>query len=226
MLLGDYPTAGAVARLDLGSGQTGLLAPNNDIGPLAAVGHQHPWVITTPTTPGGKGDVLRVHIETGEVQALVASPSAEGDGWLRGDTLFFARGRFGDEEDGSLELWMRRITVGEEIRLTDNDWNDYELALSPDGSHLCWQSEQKGHFSADIRAMDISTGKAWDVSSTPMRASGCRWTQDGSALIYTLTDNGETTMILQPIAGGDPIPISPFQGFDRPIGFLSTAEGR
>jgi hypothetical protein len=192
---------------------------------VAGVGHQFPWILLNSTSERGDQDVVALHARTGELRTLAATAQSEGDGWLSGEMFYFARGRFGDEENGSLEIWRKDLRTDAETRLTSNDWNDYELRVSPDGTHLCWQSEEKGHYGADIVVMNVESGTSWTPFPSRTRTAGCRWTPNSEGLFFIEFDEGHMSMMLQPVQGGEPIEIAPFGGYNRPIGFLRKATG-
>jgi Tol biopolymer transport system component len=164
-------------------------------------------------------------METGEVEQLTPGLISEGMGPLRGDSLLFVRGRQAQDEDGSLELILRHVDTGEEELLTDNDWNDYEMKWSPDGRHICWQSEEFGHYQSEILVMDLRTRRTWNLSASEGRDFGCSFTPDGRAVVYQSLRTGNVDLIIQPVAGGPAVNMTFYPGDDVLVGFVGRQGG-
>lgn len=180
------------------------------------------WVVFGRIGVDGTQDLFRIHTRSGEVERLTNGPLDESWGTVRNDSLLFARGRMGDAEDGSLELVLRDLRTGEETRLTDNDWNDYEVRWSPTGRHICWQSEELGHYQSEIMVMDLSSRRSWNLSRSPGRDFMCRFTPDGRAVVYRSLRTGDTDLIIQPVTRGPAENLTFFAGEDVLGGFVGS----
>lgn len=181
-----------------------------------------PWVVFGRAGADGSQDLFRLHTRSGEVERLTNGPLDESWGTVRNDSLLFAQGRMGDAEDGSLELVLRDLRTGGETRLTENDWNDYEVRWSPTGQHICWQSEEMGHYQSEIMVMDLRTRRSWNLSRSPGRDFACRFTPDGRAVIYRSLRTGDTDLIIQPVERGPAENLTFFAGEDVLAGFVGN----
>lgn len=113
-----------------------------------------------------------------------------GDGSLQGSLLYFSEGNRGDEENGSLEIWLKDLDSGFTTPLTENSWNDYEIALSDDGRFLCWQDEEFGHFASQIRVLDTQTRESWTVGLPGARNSRCAFASSGDWIVHEVIEVG------------------------------------
>lgn len=179
-----------------------------------------PWLVFRRLAQSGHQDLFRLNVETLAVEQLTDDPMDEAWGTLRGDSMLFARGRLGDAEDGSLELVLRDIVTDVETQLTDNTWNDYEVRWSASGRHICWQSEELGHYQSDIMVMDLRSRRAWNLSDSEGREHDCRFTPDGRAVVYRSLSTGDGDLMIQAVEGGDPLNLTLFAGSDVLVGFL------
>ena len=124
----------------------------------------------------------------------------------------------GADEDGSLELVLVNTRDGTEELLTRNDWNDYEVTISPDRTHACWQSEEYGHYQADIRIMRIADRRILPQEEEPGRQAACHFSSDGSFVVYYTYVSGDRELVARPIGGGPTVPITLFPGDEQFVG--------
>jgi hypothetical protein len=188
-------------------------------------GHAYPWILTTLRKSPNDLDIWRTNLLTGAIEVLVDSPVSEGDGWLVATGLVFVRGAFGEEEDGSLELYMKDLETGLETRLTENSWNDYQLAVSRTGTHVCWQSEERGHYQSEIMIMELASRRSWNLTNAPGRDFDCRWTPDGTGVVYGSLRTGDLELFLQPMDGGPAVNITDHPEDDHMAGFILKGGG-
>ena len=173
-----------------------------------------PWVVFRRRGADGVWDLYRLHLGDDAVEQLTNHPVDESWGILRGDSLLFARGAMGDDEDGSLELFLLDLATGREVRLTDNGWNDYEVDWSPDGRHICWQSEELGHYQSEIMVMDLERRRVWNLSAREGRDHRCAFTPDGAGVLYRSLRGSDIDLTLRPVTGGEARNVTLFQGDD------------
>ncbi|MHC1740852.1 MAG: TolB family protein [Anaerolineaceae bacterium] len=80
------------------------------------------------------------------------------------------------------------------MRLTDNNYDDEEPAVSPDGTKIAFSSNKNGQW--DIYILDLSTKSVFQVTQSKAYDSAPSWSPDGQYLIYqTLTDKNLDLMI-------------------------------
>jgi Tol biopolymer transport system component len=115
-------------------------------------------------------------------------------------------------------LVLLDLARGTETYLTDNDWNDYEAAWSPDGRYICWQSERLGHYESDIMVMDLREGRSWDLTNRPGRESDCRWTPESDGVIYIrFAEEGISDLYRKGIHGGEAVNLTRYPGLESPV---------
>ncbi|MFO8175238.1 MAG: BTAD domain-containing putative transcriptional regulator [Longimicrobiales bacterium] len=169
-------------------------------------------VIFTSYRSGG-GDLYSVRLDGTELHRLTRDPRRDHQAWIRGDSVLFVRGLGVGVENGNMELILLDLSTGSETRLTDNDWNDFEPAWSPDGRYICWQSERLGHYESDVMVMDMETGRSWNATGFPGRESDCRWTPRGNGLIYMgWREGGDPEIYLQDMEGEEPVNLTRYPG--------------
>ncbi len=191
-------------------------APSIDAGSSA--------VIFSSDRSGG-GDLFSIQLDGTQLTRLTHDPLQDWYPRVRGDTVLFVRGRGVEEEDGDMELVLLDLTSGEEVRLTDNGWNDYEQAWSPDGRYICWQTEEFGHFESDIMAQDLLTGRRWRVSDTPGRENDCLWTPDGKGIVVmSWGTRGDPDLFLLDPFGDTAINLTRLPGQETVVGFFRLPE--
>lgn len=221
-----YPAISGVQGAILLDWSTGdsLVFTDADVSMFGAGHSQDPeWALLRSTVPGNEG-WYRVHRETGRVEVVSTNPLDQVH-QMRGDSVLFARGAQGDDEDGGLEIFLRDLNTGEEVQLTDNDWNDYELDWSPTGRHLCWQSEEFGHYDAEIMVMDLQTRESWNLTQSPGRDHMCRFTPNGRGVIYQSLRTGDTEIFIQGVEGGPAQNVTNFPDHDQFTGFFRNGGG-
>ena len=169
----------------------------------------------------GNGDLYSVELTGGELTRLTHHSLQDAGAWVRGDSVVFVRGRGVEAEDGNMELMLLELDTGSETALTDNAWNDYEHAWSPDGRSLCWQSERLGHYESDIMVMDLAAGRTWNATQAPGRESDCRWTPVGAGLLFLRFDDpGGIDIYAQSTSGGDPVNLTRYPGSEAVVGIF------
>lgn len=133
---------------------------------------------------------------------LTASPSEDTRASVHGDRILFNRGWGEGPTEGDMEIRLLDRVSGREEVLVSNPWNEYQAAWSPDGRHICWQSDEFGHFESDILVMEVATRRQWSVTRrVEGRSSACYWTPDGRGLLYHGTVGGVTQTILTDLRG-------------------------
>ena len=178
-----------------------------------------PSALVLSLSDAGKDAYSVIDRTTGEVTA--ASPGLIHEahpGWISDSQILLARGAMGADEDGSLELVLVNTRDGTEDLLTRNDWNDYEVTISPDRTHACWQSEEYGHYQSDIRVMRIADWRILPQEEEPGRQSGCHFSSDGSFVVYSTYVSGDRELVARPIGGGPRVPITLFPGDEHFVG--------
>jgi hypothetical protein len=203
-----FPASGEVRRL--------TDHPADDRNPV--LGPEGRWVYFD-SDRSGSGDLYRVPLEGGEAERITDHPLQDATPVIRGTTLLFVRGRGKEEEDGNMELVTLDMDTGAERYLTDNGWNDYEVRWSSDGLFICWQSEELGHYEAEIMGMNLETGETFNVSESPGRDSSCRWGPDSRTIFFETSRDGDrdiyARILRSPEEGSSPRPVGPAVDLSR-----------
>ncbi len=200
-------------------GKTGALRrlttdPAEDMWPTVAPGSDR--VVFTSFRSGG-GDLYSVRLDGTGLQRLTTDPRRDGHSWIRGDSVLFDRGLGVEGATGDLELVLLDLQTNTETYLTDNDWNDYEAAWSPDGRYICWQSERLGHYESDVMVMDLKEGRSWDLTNRPGRESDCRWMPESDGVVYIQwAGEGVSDLYRKGIHGGDAENLTRYPGLESP----------
>ena len=148
---------------------------------------------------------------------LYAIPRVDQYPLVHGDSVVFVRGRGTGDEDGLMELVLLDRSTGREEQLTRNGWNDYIPFLSADGTHLCWQSEEFGHYEGNIQIMDLRTREIRVLVDDPGREGGCFWTPDGQAVVYRAWGRGTPDVRIAPLDRDTTIALTRLDGVDSPF---------
>jgi DNA-binding SARP family transcriptional activator len=128
-----------------------------------------------------------------EIIQLTRSPSKDDRPAISGDQLAFVRGFGTGPTEGDYAIHLLNRTTGAEEVLVSRPWNDFMVRWSPDGRHLCWTSEEFGHFESDIWTMEVESRKMRNLTD---RLSGrnyeCQWAPDSRTVYFSSTYTGRT----------------------------------
>jgi Tol biopolymer transport system component/DNA-binding winged helix-turn-helix (wHTH) protein len=125
---------------------------------------------------------------------------------------------------GSWPLKKVSAEGGTPVILNDR-WNQYP-AISPDGNSVAVWHADKFADEWQLALIPLKTGgnplKTFPVSSPEGRI---RWTADGRGLLYIATVDGVSNIWRQPVAGGNPVPVTQFQN-DLIFSFDVSPDGK
>jgi dipeptidyl aminopeptidase/acylaminoacyl peptidase len=123
---------------------------------------------------------------------LTQSPSQDARPAVHGDQILFVRGRGTGPTEGDYAIHLLNRATGQEEVLVSRPWNDFMPRWSPDGRHLCWTSEEFGHFESDIWVMELATRSMRNLTAPlPGRNYECRWGPDSRTVFFVSTSTGE-----------------------------------
>ncbi len=154
----------------------------------------------------------------GSVLALIAAPVSAEEGYYQypaasGDVLVFA-------SEG--DLWRSARTGGTAVRLTNDEGEESEPAISPDGKLIAFTASYDSN--ADIYVMPIAGGRPTRVTFAGGFVRTIGWTPDGR-VIYSSSlagaGQGEVLYTLDP-AGGEATAVPLWRANDATFG----ADGR
>lgn len=124
-------------------------------------------------------------------ERLTRSPTQDARPAVHNDKVLFVRGWGTGPTEGDYAIHLLNRTTGEEEVLVSRPWNDFMPRWSPDGRHLCWTSEELGHFESDIWVMDLATRTKRNLTAkVPGRNAECRWGPDSRTVFFFSTGTG------------------------------------
>jgi Tol biopolymer transport system component len=130
---------------------------------------------------------------------------------------------------GSSEtLWRVSIDGGEASQLTDK-LSKYPV-VSPDGRSIaCYYWDHQEGSSVQLALLRFEGGKPFKTFDTAaltiLSPVEYRWTPDGSAVSYVVTDRGVSNIWRQDLAGGPPRQVTFFRS-DRILSFDWSPDGK
>jgi TolB protein len=157
--------------------------------------------------PLGNANIWQMDIDTGKPRSLTTGgtnggPSCGPDGkWVYFNSL----------GNGAYHLWRAPLAGGASEQLTQFP-STYPVA-SPDGKRLAYLVEEGNRTRIGIvPAAGGAAESTFDASfSGPRGTAVIRWSPKGDAVDYIDTQNGVSNVWRQPLAGGDPYPVTDFK---------------
>ncbi|MCA1641292.1 MAG: protein kinase [Acidobacteria bacterium] len=160
------------------------------------------------STRGGASHIWRMDVDGSDVKQLT-SGSGENYADVAPDGSWIAYTLFA----GKPTLWRVSMDGGTPSPLTDRQASS--PAISPDGktvASIYWEEEPNSR--ARIALLPSDGGeplKTFDVAQATW--GNVRWSPNGHALAYAVTIGGVSNLWSQPVAGGDPKPLTDFKAF-------------
>jgi serine/threonine protein kinase len=131
---------------------------------------------------------------------------------------------------GKPTIWRISIDGGAPQQLTDK--YTAAAAFSPEGNSLaCLYREEQPNSPLNLAIFPLEGGQPTQVFDAPILAEEVslvpppRWTTDGRALTYVVTNAGVSNIWLQPISGGAPRQLTTFKA-DRIFSFEWSRDGK
>jgi TolB protein len=90
-------------------------------------------------------------------------------------------------------------------RLTADNWDDTDPALSPDGTKVAFTSNRSGYW--DIYVLDLKSGSTQQMTQTPTYDGAPAWSPDGQYLIYQTLDGANLDLLVQSVVDLTSAPI-------------------
>src|SRR5258706_4153775 len=103
---------------------------------------------------------------------------------------------FSYEEDGYAHLFAYIPGKLPLTRLTSGAWDDITPAASPDGKKIAFASNRNGFW--DLYLLDLTTGKATQLTDTPDYESAPSWSPDGAFIAYETYHNDALEIVIGP----------------------------
>ena len=107
--------------------------------------------------------------------------------------------------NGSTEIVVFDLAAQQAARLTNDNLNDLQPAVAPDGHTVAWTSCQPNMSACEIRRAERGAAGTWTVS--PTRISGEQPATDGTILVYQRVGKVDRDLWYQPLGGGQEIQV-------------------
>jgi len=91
------------------------------------------------------------------------------------------------DRDGNPEIYLADFEGGTDTRVTDNDAEDLDPALSPDGSRVAFIST-RGGIGRDVWVIAITDGTLTRLTATVRPESDPAWAPDGASVVFSRND--------------------------------------
>jgi serine/threonine protein kinase len=175
------------------------------------------WKLSRSATTPKRAVIL----ERVTLTPLTTDPGYEGEPTFSpdGQTIAYVSDRTGD-----FEIFLKQISGGPDINITNNKADDAQPAISPDGKQIAFVSTRTNSSNLLYPGIDLSLlgGDIWvmpTLGGSPRRIAESgnfpSWAPDGTTIIYTRgTTWFQPKMLRVPAQGGDPQ--------DIPITFAAT----
>jgi Tol biopolymer transport system component len=152
----------------------------------------------------GNRDIYRATLDGQDTIRLTSDPGDDQYPSERAGTVVFTSYR-----DGNGELYAVPATGGVERRLTTTAANETQPALSPDGRHIAYLSDESGVPKLWLCAADgtnpapLTTGFgfAGSIEASPS------WAPSGDRLVFVSTANGDAGLFILTLDAGAPTPL-------------------
>jgi len=120
-------------------------------------------------------------------------------------------------------------------RLTNNNWDDIDPAISPDGNLIAYSSRQNGYW--DIYILDISSGQTTRLTDSPEYDGAPAWSPDSQWVIYESYIDNNLEILIRSVnfPQQSPIRLTNSSGLDcspvwsplgRDVAFVSDRSGK
>ena len=152
----------------------------------------------------GNRDIYRAALDGKAIVRLTSDPGDDQHPTERAGTVVFTSYR-----DGNGELYAVPSSGGAARRLTTTTANETQPALSPDGRHIAYLSDESGVPKLWLCAADgtnpepLTTGFgfAGSIEASPS------WSPSGDRLVFVSTANGHAGLFILTLGAGAPTPL-------------------
>lgn len=96
---------------------------------------------------------------------------------------------------GRYDIYVARPDGSEEIRLTDNKWNNYQPSWSPDAQWIVYSSSKRGP-RVDLFLVRADGSKRIRLTNNPVWERAPSWSPDGQWIVFTTAGAPETDLFV------------------------------
>jgi len=152
----------------------------------------------------GNRDIYRAALDGTDTLRLTSDPGDDQHPTERAGTVVFTSYR-----DGNGELYAAPSTGGAGQRLTTTAANETQPALSPDGRHIAYLSDESGvpklwlcaAAGTNPQPLTAGFGFAGSIEASPS------WAPSGDRLVFVSTANGHAGLFILTVGAGAPTPL-------------------
>lgn len=163
--------------------------------------------------PGQRQALWQAHLASGKADKIIAGDFEVRDFDIpakSGETILYRRAvsRLPDDQTHS-ELWLHTLgrPVESDRRLTDNDYQESQARMAPDGRSALFLANAKdgayGTVNANLFVLDIASGAIRELAAGPNWAvEEAVWSADGKTVYFTAQAGVRTNLHAAPASGG------------------------
>ena len=123
---------------------------------------------------------------------------------------------FMTDRDGDFDIHRLELSTKAATKVTSGPSNDYEPAISPDGTRIAFTSDRRGsdHYDVWVAEIDgssperLTVGPDDEVGDSYMPS----WSPDGTQIAFASNRTGDFEVYVMPVAGGEAVNISQTPG--------------
>jgi serine/threonine-protein kinase len=181
----DGQAAAVPEQLTTGAGDDVEPAPAPDGGRLAfAVRGINSDLWALPVSPASGA-------ATGPPAPVVSTTRVESRGAWSPDGRSIA---FNSDREGEMNIWLRKLGMGTDRRLTTGAGGDYQPAWSPDGRTIAFFSARAGNI--DIWTVSVADGRLTRLTDDPAMDTNPFYSPDGRSIAFLSDRLGRTDVWL------------------------------
>jgi Tol biopolymer transport system component len=170
----------------------------------------------------GQEDIIVYDLETDTVVNLTSSPGVIENKpvWSPdGETIYYSYAGTGGTEDADIYMEPSDnsdLVVGVDNQVLSSSLNEFQPALSPDGTRMCFTRGPAGAFNsatndtADVYTVAASgNGAQTNLSDSAIGDYNCAWSPDGTRVAYVTGIFSNGTLVSEPASdAGAPSPLT------------------
>ncbi len=160
--------------------------------------------------PGSRRALWRIEVPSGKAVKVISGDFDVRNFDLSADGSIVLYRRAAShllDAQSASELWLHHEGEADDRRLTDNDYQEIDARLSPDGHAVLFRANaREGHygtFNANLFVLDVASGAIRELADGPAWAvEEAIWSADGRTAYFTAQEGVRTELFAVPASGG------------------------